>query len=443
MNNFISRKYDRTILALALPALGSLAIDPLVTLMDTIFVGRLGEQALGALGVNAAIFSVAFFIFNFLAYGTTPMISRALGDGDRSQAGRIAVQALFLALVLGTFSLIMLQVFAVPIVTFMGAGEALQAPTLSYLRIRALAAPAVLLITAGNGVFRGFSDTRTPFKITLGLNLVNILLDLLFIFGFGWGVAGAAAATLVAQWLGALWFVWLITRQDFDVSLRFEIPGLRELAPFLNVGWQLALRTLSLLLAMAFATSVAARIGVTQVAAHQVATQIWLFLALMADALAIAAQTLVARAMGEGDVPAAKAVSERLLALGFVAGGVLAALFWLGKPLIPQLFSNDPNVIATVTQLFPLITLLLLVSAVVFVWDGIFIGLEDFGYLAIAMVLSAALSCALLLITLLYGLGLGAVWVSLIALMFARAVTLAARFINFAEYQTSTQLSQK
>lgn len=436
MKNFISRKYDRSILALALPALGSLAIDPLVTLMDTIFVGRLGEQALGALGVNAAIFSLAFFIFNFLAYGTTPMISRALGDGDRNQAGRIAVQALFLALVLGTFSLIVLQIFAVPIVTFMGAGEALLAPTLSYLRVRALAAPAVLLITAGNGVFRGFSDTRTPFKITVGLNLVNLILDVLFIFGFGWGVAGAAAATLVAQWLGAFWFVWLIARQDFGISLRLRVPGLSELAPFLSVGWQLALRTLSLLLAMAFATSVAARIGVTQVAAHQVAMQIWLFLALMADALAIAAQTLVARAIGEGDVTAAKAVAERLLALGFVAGGILAGLFWLGRPLIPQLFSSDPNVIATVTQLFPLMTVLLLVSAVVFVWDGIFIGLEDFGYLALAMTLSAALSCALLFMTLQYRLGLGAVWVSLIVLMLARGVTLAARFISFAEYRT-------
>jgi putative MATE family efflux protein len=443
MKNFISRKYDRTILALALPALGSLAIDPLVTLMDTIFVGRLGEQALGALGVNAAIFSLAFFIFNFLAYGTTPMISRALGDGDRSQAGQIAVQALFLALILGTFSLIALQIFAVPIVTFMGAGGALQAPTLSYLRVRALAAPAVLLITAGNGVFRGFSDTRTPFKITVGLNLVNLILDVLFIFGFGWGVAGAAAATLVAQWLGAFWFVWLIFQQDLGVSLRLKVPGFRELAPFLSVGWQLALRTLSLLLAMAFATSVAARIGVTQVAAHQVAMQIWLFLALMADALAIAAQTLVARAIGEGDVSVAKAVAERLLALGFVAGGILAGLFWLGRPLIPQLFSSDPNVIATVTQLFPLMTVLLLISAVVFVWDGIFIGLEDFGYLALAMVLSAALSCALLLMTLMYGLGLGAVWVSLIALMLARGVTLAARFVNFTEYRTSTWLSQK
>jgi MATE family multidrug resistance protein len=434
MRSFLSRKYDGEVAALALPALGTLAIDPLVTLADTILVGRLGEQALGALGVNAAIFSVAFFAFNFLAYGTTPMISRALGRGDRAQAGRITSQALFLALVLGCLSLITLQLLAAPLVTFMGASEELQLLSLQYLRVRAFAAPAVLLVIASNGIFRGFRDTRTPFGITLSFNLVNIALDVTLIFGFGWGLVGAATATVVAQWLGAVWFVRLILRGRLKAPLQFAVPRLAEVAPFLQVGWQLALRTLSLLLTMAFATSVATRIGVTEVAAHQVANQLWLFLVVVADALAIAAQALVARYLGQGDLMQARAVASRLLMLGLVAGVALAGLFWLGRPVIPGLFATDPEVVSAIDRLYPLIDMLLPISAIVFVWDGIFIGLEDFGYLASAMVLSAALACGLLMITLVYGLGLTAVWVALIALMLARGVTLAARFVNFSGY---------
>lgn len=430
--SLLSRKYDGAIAALAVPAFGSLAIDPLVTLADTLIVSRLGEVALGALGVNAAIFSVAFFAFNFLAYGTTPMISRTLGRGDREHAGRLVVQVLALALMLGLLSLAVLQLFAVPLVTFMGADEELRQLSLSYLRIRAFAAPAVLLITAANGIFRGFRDTRTPFGITLSFNLLNIALDVLLIFGFGWGLAGAAGATVIAQWVGAVWFVSLILRGRLGVPLRLTLPQLAEVAPFVQVGWQLALRTLSLLLTMAFATSVAARTGVTEVAAHQVANQLWLFSVVLADALAIAAQALVARYVGRGQLVQAREIAGRLSLLGLVAGVALAGLFWLTRPVLPGLFAHDPEVARAVSALYPLIDLLLPISAVVFVWDGVFIGLEDYSYLAMAMVLSAALACGLLMMALVYGLGLVAVWVALIALMLARGVTLAARLVRVA-----------
>ena len=169
----LSRRFDREILALAVPALGALAADPLVSLVDTAFVGRLGPTELAALGVNTSVFSLAFLVFNFLAYGTTPMVGRALGRGDRDEAGRLVTHAFVLALVSGALALVALQLFARPILAAMGAGEALMEPALVYLRIRALAGPAVLLITAGNGAFRGFQDTRTPLLVTLILNAVS------------------------------------------------------------------------------------------------------------------------------------------------------------------------------------------------------------------------------------------------------------------------------
>lgn len=425
----LARRFDREILALAVPAVGALAADPLVSLIDTAFVGRLGRLQLAALGVNVAVFSFAFVLFNFLAYGTTPMVGRAVGRGDRATAGRVVANAFVLALIAGAVALTALQLAAVPILRAMGAGEELLGPATGYLRIRALAGPALLLITAANGAFRGFQDTRTPLLVTLGVAAVNLVLDPLFIFVFGWGLAGAAWATTAAQWSGAVVFVALVygpLRGRWQVPL--SLPSPAELAPFLRVGWALLVRTFALIAAMTAATAVATRVGVVEVAAHQVAAQLWMFMALIVDALAIAAQALVARYVGEGRPADARAVSDRLLVLGLGVGVALAALFWAARPWLPGLFSDDPLVARTVLAVFPFVAIMQPLNALVFVWDGVFMGIEDFSFLALAMVISAAVAAALLAAVMPLGWGLHGVWWALVGLMLARAATLAWRY---------------
>ena len=425
----LSRRFDRHILALAVPALGALAADPLVSLIDTAFVGRLGRLELAALGVNVAVFGFAFIVFNFLAYGTTPMVGKALGRGDRATAGRIVANAFGIALVAGVVALAALQVFATPILLAMGADEALLAPATGYLRIRALAGPALLIITAANGAFRGFQDTRTPLVVSLGVAGVNLVLDPLFIFAFGWGLAGAAWATTVAQWVGAATFVALVygrQRASWQVPLR--LPTWREVTPFLDVGWALLIRTLSLIGAMTAATAVAARVGVVEVAAHQVAAQLWMFLALVVDALAIAAQALVARFVGEGRPDDARAVSDRLLVMGLLVGIVLGIGFWLARGWLAAAFSDDPEVVAMVLAVFPFVAAMQPLNGVVFVWDGIFMALEDFRFLALAMVLSGLAAGTLLALVMPFGWGLAGVWWAIVALMIARAAALGWRY---------------
>ena len=194
---------NREIVTLAVPALLTLAVDPLVSMVDTAFVAALGTVHLGALGVNTAIFFVAFFVANFLAYGTTPLISEALGLEQKEEAQRLSSEAVIVASLLGTLVLFFLIAGRYVWLAWMGADEgALLAEAEIYLVIRAFAAPAVFLITAGNGVFRGYGDTKTPLYITLTLNLINLGLDALLILGLGLGLAGAALATLCAQWFG-------------------------------------------------------------------------------------------------------------------------------------------------------------------------------------------------------------------------------------------------
>lgn len=416
---------DRRIFALALPALGALAADPLVSIVDTAFVGRLGVVPLAALGVNASIFSLAFVVFNFLAYGTTPMLARAIARGDRREAGDLPVQAIALAGVTGVAALIVLQLGAGAAVTAMGATGELRAPALTYLRIRALAGPAVLFITAGHGIFRGWQDTRTPLVVTLWLNAINLVLDPLLIFGLGWGLAGAAIATVVAQWAGALAFLWLIlVRRREELGVRLHRPRLGDLTPLIRVGGALLVRTVSLIGTLTLATATAARLGVVAVAVHQIAMQLWLLLALVVDALAVAAQALVGGARpGEG-----RRIARRLLVWAAVVGFALAGVFALARPWLPGIFSDDPTALARVDELLPFVIWMQPLNALVFVWDGIFMGAEDFRYLAIQMAVSGAIAAALLLLVIPMGWGLAGVWWAIVALMGTRAITLGARY---------------
>lgn len=424
-----SRTLDREIAALALPALGALAADPLVTLVDTAYIGRLGTVPLAALGVNAALFSLAFVVFNFLAYGTTPRVARAVGRGDRSEAGHVVLQALTLAVTTGMAATIVLLVGGDLLVRLMGATGELRGPALDYLRVRALAGPAVLLIMAGHGIFRGFQDTRTPFRVTLGLNVVNLVLDPVLIFGLGWGLKGAAWATVAAQWVGAVGFLWLILgpRRDLLGGVS-RLPRPTEFVPFLRVGGELLVRTLALIGTLTLATAVATRVGTAQVAGHQVAVQLWILLALVVDAVAVAAQALVGRFRGEERAHLLRRVTDRLLLWGLVMGVALTLIFFLLAPILPRLFTDDETTLREVARILPFVIWMQPLNAMVFVWDGIFMGAEDFRFLAGQMLLSGAAAALVLLLVLPMGWGLQGVWWGVVALMGVRLLTLSVRY---------------
>lgn len=422
-------RHDREIGALALPALGSLVADPLLSLVDTAFVARLGTTALGALGVSAAVFGVAFWVFNFLEYGTTAAVAHAVGAGDAGRARRAGATAVVAAGAFGLVAVVLLESFTGPILSAMGASDDVYPEALAYLRIRALAVPAVLLIRAGHGTYRGFQDTRTPFAVTIGLNLVNLALDPLLIFGAGWGVAGAAWATVIAQWGGAAAFLVMLGRTR-GPSLRGARPASSEVRAFLTVGRDLVIRTGSLLAVMTAATAVAARISDAAIAAHQVLYQTWTFLALAVDALAVAGQAMVGRFLGAGDRDSAAGAADRLAALGLLVGGVLAVGVAAVAGLLPVWFAEDPEVAAAISSAVWLLAATQPIGALVFVWDGVYMGAGDFRYLAGAMVASAAVGGALLALVLPLGWGLPGVWWSILGLLVARVITLAWRRVD-------------
>jgi putative MATE family efflux protein len=417
--------HDREILRLALPALGALAAEPLYVLVDTAIVGHLGRPQLAAIGLAGAVLGAAFGAFNFLAYATTAVVARASGAGQDERAARLAAQALWVALAIGIVLLVVSQAVASPLLDALGAHGRSGDYALTYLRIAAFGLPSALIALAGQGYLRGVSNLRRPLEIVVAANVVNVVLELLFVYGFHWGIAGSAAGTAIAQTgMGAAFVVELL-RPHAD-SRR---PRLAEVRPMLRIGRQIFVRTVALTVAFLLAASVLARVGDAPLGAHQIAIQLFFFLALLLDAVAIAGQVIIGRMLGAGDAAGAYAAAARMIWLSVVLGAVFAAgLLALGDWL-PRAFTGDAAVLHEAHLVWPLLAAMQPLCGAVFALDGILIGAGDTRYLMWSMVASsllvfvpiAALSLAL-------DWGIVGVWVGLDALIAARLGFLWARF---------------
>jgi putative MATE family efflux protein len=416
--------YDREILALAVPALGALAAEPLYLLADTAIVGHLGTPQLAALALAATVLSSLVSLCIFLTYGTTARVSRLHGAGEHEAAGALAAQALWLALAIGLTLTAAVIALADPLIALLGGRGEVAAMAARYLRIASLGAPMALVALAAQGWLRGVSDLRTPLVVVVAANVVNVVLEVLFVYGFRWGLDGSAWGTVIAQAGMALAFVAVLLREP-SRRRRPDLAGIRSLS---TIGAQLFVRTAALLACFVLATAVCARIGAPSLAAHQIGFQLFTFLALVLDAIAIAGQVLVGRALGAGDADAAYAAARRMiewsLGAGLVIGGVLLALI----DVVPRAFTTDAAVIDRAHAMWPLFCALWPLAAVVFALDGILIGAGDTRYLAGAMVGAAAVFVPLVLAAGGFGWGIAGVWCALLALMAARLTPLAVRF---------------
>ena len=411
---------DRRILALAIPALGALAAEPLLSLVDTAYVSRLGVAELGALGVNGAIFGFTFVIFNFLAYATTPLVAQALGRGDEPQAAQVVGKALWLAASLGVLIAVAMIVGARGLVSLMQASVEVTEPALHYLRIKAVAAPAVLIITAAQGAFRGFQDNRTPLKVVLAANVANAVIDPILIFGLGWGITGAAIGSVVGQWGGAVWFLFLLRRRIGSLGLR--IPRWHEIAGLATAGGVLTVRTLFLVSALALGTAAAANIGTPALAAHQVVRETWFLTAMLVDGLAIAAQAMIAEQVGRNNHGGVRLVTRRLLFWGGVAGIALTGAWLLGAQPLGEAFAPDPVVGSLIAQAARIAGVMAPLAAIVWVMDGVFLGQLRLRALAVSTAAGALAGVVGFLLTERFAWGLAGIWWSIAALVAGRGV---------------------
>jgi putative MATE family efflux protein len=416
--------YDREIVRLAVPALGALAAEPLYVLVDTAIVGHLGTPQLASLAIAATVLSTAFTIFNFLTYGTTAQVARLHGARQEEEAARVGAQAQWLSLIIGVVLLGLVLALARPLAVLMGAeGEVLDGAVL-YMRIAALGAPAFMLASAGQGYLRGMGNLATPLKILIAAHVFNVLIELLFVYGFDWGLAGSAWGTVIAQAGMGIAF--------FTVQHRagWERPVPARMRALMRVGYEIAVRTTALLGAFLVASAVLARIGAASLGAHQIAFQLFIFLALVLDALAIAAQVMVGRMLGAGNAAGARAAAARMIAWATALGAVFGAVLIALGDAVPHLFTSDEAVVERAREIWWLFAALMPLNGAVFALDGILIGAGDTRFLMWGMLAASTVYIPIALLALDQGWGIVGVWSGLAALIVVRLATCGGRFLS-------------
>ena len=211
----------------------------------------------------------------------------------------------------------------------------------TYMRIAALGLPFAFLALGGQGYLRGVADLRTPLVIVIAANAVNLVLEVLFVYGFDWGIEGSAWGTVIAQaGMGVAFIVVILRAAHGDAR-----PVLALMRRLLLIGRYLFVRTASLLAAFTLAGAVIARFGDASLAAHQIAFQLWIFLAFVLDAIAIAGQVIVGRGLGAGDTERAWEASVRMIWLSVYAGVLFGAVMLALQGVLPYAFTSDELVI--------------------------------------------------------------------------------------------------
>jgi putative MATE family efflux protein len=420
----VSTPRQRPVLALALPALVVLAAEPLYLLVDTAVVGNLGTVPLGGLAVGGGLLAWATALLNFLAYGTTARSARRAGAGDRAGAVAEGVQATWLALALGVAVILLFQLLAGPLTRLLAgsAGPVAEAGE-QWLRIASLGAPLLLVSQAGNGWLRGVQELRRPVRYVLAGSLVSLALCPLLVYPAGLGLAGSAIANVAGQAVAAALFLRALARER--VAWRPRPAAIRAQ---LVIGRDLLLRAVVLQLAFLVATAVAARAGTAALGAHQIGIQLFFFLALVLDAYAIAAQTLVGHALGAQRPDEARATARRVALWGLGTGLAVAAVLLALRPVLPGLFTDDPAVLAQADTVWWFLAALQPLAGVVFALDGVLMGAGDVGYLRTLTIGSALVGfLPLSLLAAPLGWGLAGVWTGLALFIGLRLAGVLAR----------------
>ncbi|MDR1853222.1 MAG: MATE family efflux transporter [Propionibacteriaceae bacterium] len=456
-----ARSLDREILALALPSLATLLAEPLLTMADAAIVGHLSTPDLAGLGVGANISTTLVSLSIFLAYGTTGQVARRLGAGKRSSALRSGLDGIVLGLLIGIALLAFVELCSGWLISLYRPDASVASAAHLYLSMLALGLPAALVMLSATGVLRGLQDTKTPLVVSVSMNLLNIALTLGLVFGLRLGITGAAIGTVSAQTLAAVALVWRVlassgeatnsilsrrwgrsrncarddemgksgtTRPDGEENwLRGYRPNPGAILAQAKTGGWLFLRSLGLNTAIVLTTGVAARMGASALAAHQVLNSLWSFMTYAMDAVAIAAQAMIGRYLGAGESAVVRRLMKRMLGYGVAIGLAVGLLVWAASGLYAPVFTPDPAVQALVRATVVVFALVTPVSGVVFVLDGVLIGAGDARYLALAQVINLVSYLPLLWAVTHFQADLTWLWLAYCGFMLSRMVTLSVR----------------
>jgi putative MATE family efflux protein len=358
-------------------------------MVDTAIVGRLGTDPLAGLSLAGMVLSTTVYLCVFLTYATTAAVARAYGAKELPDAARRAVEVLWLAFGLGSALAVVLWAAARPLLALFGPQSGVLEQAVVYLRWSSLGLPAMLAVLAATGVLRGLHNTKVTLHVAVAGGIINAIGSWTLCYPAGLGIMGAALGTVAGQTVMAMWSVGLVVRFIRRQGVRPR-PGRGGMSRVARSGLPLFLRTCCLRGATLLALWVATGLGTAELAAQQIVTNIWMFSALVIDALAIAAQALVGSALGAADATGLAEVKCVVVRLSVLVGAVLGAAFAVTAGVWPWLFTADPTVHRAASVGLLAMAACMPLSAWAFALDGILMGASEFVFLLKGMALALA-----------------------------------------------------
>ncbi len=385
----------REINRLAIPAILTGIAEPVITLVDTAFVGQIGTTELAAVGIAGSFYLMTVWILAQTLTAIAAIVSRYYGRKRLTEIETLVPQALVSNILLGAGFLILTKTFSEEIFEFYNADGPVLQLCQEYFSIRSWGFPFTLATLLLFGVFRGLQNTSWAMIISLSGALVNLILDYVLIFGIDgvvnpMGIEGAAAASLVAQILMfVMALVFLYQKTPFRLKIELKLNA--EYKNLAGMSIDLFIRTILLNLTFYLATRYATGYGEEVIAAHTIAINIWLFSSFFIDGYAHAGNALAGRLLGEERPRLLYKMGLRINRIAILIGFGLAAIYGIGYFQIGKFFSNDAAVLAQFEAIFFLVIITQPINASAFAFDGIYKGLGEMKLLRNLLIVSTLL----------------------------------------------------
>ena len=421
-----SENINKQIIRLAIPNIISNFSIPLLGAVDTALMGRLeSEHYLGAVGIGGVIFSFIYWGFGFLRMATTGLTAQAFGENDIPECGRLLLRAICIGI---TSSLLLLGFqWQLADISFhlINASPEVENLARTYFYIRIYAAPATLCLHAFHGVFLGLQNAHYPMLLTVVVNVVNVILNLVFVQMFGMKVVGVALATVIAQYVGLFLAILMFFGRYRSLLTAWNIRealALSKLKRFMSISSDIFIRTLCLVFSHAYFTAKSAALSDTFLAINTILLQYINLMSYAIDGFAFAAESMVGKYKGAQDISNLKRTTRQIFLWAFVFAGVIMLIFVVFGERLLHLFTNQMPLIEEAKPYLIWIIVAPIVNVAAYIWDGIFLGATASKALRNSVIVSTLLFLSSMY--LLIPLGNHGLWGALMVLLVARGVSL-------------------
>ena len=419
---------NKKILRLAIPNIISNITVPLLSSVDTAVMGHLESPVyLGAIALGSMIFNFIYWGFGFLRMGTTGLTAQSFGSKNDIEVSSIMFRASLVSIIIG-FSLIILQYPIAELSFFLidGSKEVEQFAT-QYYNIRIIAAPATLSLYALNGWFLGVQNSKSPLYVALFINILNIILNLFFVYQLNMKVEGVAWATVIAQYLGVIFSIILISKK-YEVYIKLfsfeKIIEKTKVLRFFKFNTDIFFRTILLIFTISFFTAKSAEINDEILAANFILMQLWLVISYGVDGFAFAAESLVGKYFGSRDQEKLTKTIKYSFVWGLTLGMFLSLCYLLFGRDILSLYTNQENIVQIAMVFMGWIIVAPIINSVSFIWDGVYFGVTETRKMLFSMIISVLFVFLPIYYLTNDWLGNHAIWFSLTAFMLVRGITL-------------------